>query len=189
MRTVMEMPRQPAFREDRVTQAAARLLELSGGEMFYLGLMKLLYLVDRQALLELGRPISFDRFASMPLGPVLSRTCDLMTQEQQADSYWARFISAPYAYKVRLVGEPPRPDQLSPAEEKIIGEVHQQFGHVDRWKLVDYVHTLKEWKDPQGSSLPLPIRDILMASGWNEEDAQALEFDLTGEAYLEFLTA
>jgi uncharacterized phage-associated protein len=183
------MTRQPAFREDRVTQAAARLLELGGGEMFYLGLMKLLYLVDRRALLELGRPISFDRFASMPHGPVLSRTCDLMTQEQAPDSYWARFISAPYEYKVRLKAAAPPTSALSPAEEAIIASVHDEFGQWSRWKLVDYVHTLKEWHDPNGSSLPLPIKDILTAAGWSEEAARALELDLTGEAYLEYITA
>ena len=48
---------------------AARLLKLHGAAMPYLKLIKLLYLADRQALLELGRPISCDLFVSMPHGP------------------------------------------------------------------------------------------------------------------------
>ena len=92
--------------------------------MSYMKLLKLLYLADRQALLELGRPITFDRFVAMPHGPVLSRTCDLITSEPDplGPTYWGRYISAPSNYEVGLLGEVPN-DQLSPAEEAILDSV------------------------------------------------------------------
>src|SRR5438876_12443906 len=112
------------FREDRTTQAAARLLKRRGGRMPYLSLIKLLYLADRKALLELGRPISYDLFVSMPHGPVLSRTLDLITGEPDPKdpSYWRKYISGPENYHVRLLSEAPN-DRLSTAEETILDRV------------------------------------------------------------------
>jgi hypothetical protein len=49
------------FNERRATEAAARFLKLRGGKMSYLKLIKLLYLLDREALLRWGRPVTTDR--------------------------------------------------------------------------------------------------------------------------------
>ena len=49
------------FREAKTTQAAARLLTLRGGRMNYMKLLKLLYIVEREALLNWGRPVTADR--------------------------------------------------------------------------------------------------------------------------------
>ena len=57
------------YREDKATQAAARLLRLAGGKLNHMKLMKLLYLADRRALIQWGRPITFDWYVSMPHGP------------------------------------------------------------------------------------------------------------------------
>jgi uncharacterized phage-associated protein len=171
-----------SFRERPATQAAARLLHKSGGALPYMKLLKLLYLADRKALLELGRPITFDRYVSMKHGPVLSQTYDLMVAEEAPDehSYWREHISEPRGYSVRLRGEPPR-DALSPAQEKLLDEVFAEFGGMDRWALVDFTHSLPEWQDPHGSSLPIALRDVLRAGGVDDDQAEAIERDLLGE--------
>ena len=172
------------FREDRVTQAAARLLRLRGGRMAYLKLIKLLYFADRRALAELGRPISFDLFVSMPHGPVLSRTYDLVASEPDPTqpSYWHDHISAPDAdYSVQLLREPPN-DQLSPAEESILDAVFARYGRLSRWQVRDESHALPEYRDPEGSSEPISIRDVLVHQGFSEEDAAAVVDALTAEA-------
>jgi len=56
----------PGFNEAKATQAAALLLKLRGGRMNYMKLIKLLYLVDRTALIRWGRPVTFDSYCSMP---------------------------------------------------------------------------------------------------------------------------
>ena len=48
------------FNERRATEAAARFLKLRGGRMKYLKLIKLLYFLDREALLRWGRPVTTD---------------------------------------------------------------------------------------------------------------------------------
>ena len=66
----MQLP----FNEAKAAQTAARLLKLRGGRMSYLKLIKLMYLIDREALLRWGRPVTTDCYVSMDKGPILSRT-------------------------------------------------------------------------------------------------------------------
>ncbi len=175
------------FREDRATQAAARLLRLQGGKMNVMKLIKLLYLVDRTALVKHGRPITFDTYVSMPHGPVLSRTLDRINEEQDPNqaTYWRKYISERQEYDVHLVANAPN-DQLSSAEESLIDEVFGRFGMLDQWQLRDWCHThLPEWQDPHGSVLPIQIRDVLLAEGFSEEEAASVEDALCAEAMLE----
>ena len=72
------------FNERRATEAAARFLKLRGGRMSYLKLIKLLYLLDREALLRWGRPVTTDRYISMDNGPVVSRIYDLIRRRAGA---------------------------------------------------------------------------------------------------------
>jgi len=44
------------FDERKAAQVAGRLISQGGGEMNYMALLKLLYLIDREALLRWGRP-------------------------------------------------------------------------------------------------------------------------------------
>jgi uncharacterized phage-associated protein len=178
------------FREDKTTQAAARLLRARGGRMPYMSLLKLLDFADRRALAELGRPISYDLFVSMPHGPVLSRTLDLITAEPDrgAPSYWRQYISEPENYEVRLLREAPN-DQLSTAEESILDDVFREFGHPSRWQLVERSHELPEWRDTQGSSVPIDLRTILMEQGVTRDDADAIVADLLAEAAVDPLRA
>lgn len=96
---------QLCFDETKTTQAAARFLRLAGGELNYMLLIKLLYLLDREALLRWGRPVSFDTFYSMSLGPVLSTVHDLITEPPvpQHESVWNKVISSPENYCVKLL--------------------------------------------------------------------------------------
>jgi uncharacterized phage-associated protein len=179
------------YREDRAAQAAARLLKLRGGRMAYMKLLKLLYLADREALVSLGRPITYDRMLSMPHGPVLSRTYDLMASEPDPNetSYWHRYISPPGAnYEVELVEEAPA-DQLSRAEEQILEDVFKKFGHMRRWELRDYTHGLPEYQDPKGSSLPIIVADLLRSAGIKEEEIEAIQATLWDEAAVHSLVA
>ena len=177
------------YREPKATQAAARLLMLAGGKLNHMKLIKLLYLVDRRALLKFGRPITFDWYVSMPHGPVLSFTLDRINDSAPPDgtSYWHRFISERRDHEVALLGDAPR-DQLSPAEEQLIEEVWREFGKLNQWELRDYSHSLPEWRDPKGSSLPIEIRDILLGEGFSEDEAREVLETLNAEEFAARLT-
>lgn len=171
------------YREDRTTQAAARLLRHAGGKLNHMKLIKLLYLVERTSLVRFGRPITYDWYYSLPHGPVLSLTLNKINEipEPGHETYWHRYISERKGHEVALRDGVPS-DQLSPAEEKLIDEIHAQFGQMSEWQLRDYSHTLPEWQDPDGSRLPIEIRNILLADGLSEEDVSEVEENIRAEA-------
>jgi uncharacterized phage-associated protein len=156
--------------------------------MSYLKLLKLLYLADRKALIEHGRPITFDRYVSMDHGPVLSQTYNLIVGEESPGehSYWRDFISEPDRYDVHLVKDAPN-GALSAAQERVLDELFAEFGRMSRWDLVHFTHTLPEWVDPHGSSVPIALRDVLRGAGVEDDEADAMAIDLAGEDALERL--
>lgn len=148
--------------------------------MSYMKLIKLLYLVDREALLRWGRPVSTDRYVSMDKGPVLSRTLSLINEGggPDSDGPWSGLISAPGGHEVSLLVSDPPDGELSPAEDDLIKEIFASYGHLSRWELVEHLHTLAEWTDPNGSALPISYRDILRAGGKTEEETAMIEEEL-----------
>ncbi len=71
--------------------------------------------------------------------------------------------------------------KLSPAEEDILRTVFNEFGRQSRWTIVDYMHSLPEWKNPAGSSTPIAISDILQALNESREDIQAIVSEIEQE--------
>ena len=178
---------QPRFQEDKATQVAAELLRLRGGKMSYMKLLKLMYLVDRTALIRWGRPVTYDSFVSMRHGPVLSRTLDLINEQPPPDklSTWNQIISAPHEYDVKLLDDCPT-SELSEAEIKVTREIDAQYGGLDKWELVKVLHDeLPEWENPGDSALPIDYRDVLVAGGKKNPDIEEIESELHGIALLE----
>jgi uncharacterized phage-associated protein len=179
----------PKFREKKATQIAVGLLTMraNNGTMSYLKLIKLMYLVERKSLLKWGRPLIFDSIVSMPKGLVLSQTLDLITSETFGDSYWKQHISAPHNYEVSLIGEEHEFDELSKAETDLIKEVFAEFGRMSRWDLVNFTHTLPEWTEPNGSSIPVEYKRVLEAGGKSEQDIIEIIRDLEETALFEHI--
>ena len=170
------------FNEAKATQAASRFLRLAGGRMNYTLLIKLLYLMDREALLRWGRPVTFDEYFSMHKGPVLSRVLDLITEPSEFERYWDRHISPPSHWEVSLSSDPGAA-QLSEAEEELIDETFKVYSSYlsHPFKLIELLHrTLPEWdKDiPEGRRSPIPILEILKAGNKPNDEIAAIHGEL-----------
>lgn len=174
------------FNEAKATQVAALFLNMRGGEMSYLKLIKLLYFLDRESLLRWGRPVTTDKYVSMDKGPVVSRIFDLITDDHDPgeQSVWRTFISEPRNYCVSLLGEPGT-EELSEAEEELARQVFEQYGHKNRWELVRLSHDLPEWTDPEGSAIPILYRDILKAGKKTPSEIETIERQLESLATAE----
>jgi len=163
------------FREDKATQAASRIIDREGGVINIMKLVKLLYLTDREALIQWGRPITFDAYYSLPRGPIVSNTLDLINDVvpfADGTSYWHTYISERRNNSVSLIGKTPN-DMLSEAEESLIDEIYHRFGNKSEWDLVDLTHDLPEYrKPPDGSRLPIDIADILTDAGFTPEEIE-----------------
>lgn len=170
------------FDERKVAQVAAYFLHKRGGQMSHLKLMKLLYLADRESMGVYGQPISEDRMVSMPHGPVLSQTYDLMLgSTPSSPEGWESLIADIQDHQVKL-RRPVQPDELgrlSDADIDILDRIWDQFGHMTRWQIRDYTHDhCPEWEDPKGSSKPLNPAKVFQALGRSPEEAKELAADL-----------
>jgi uncharacterized phage-associated protein len=167
------------FNQEKATAVAAFLLKLRGGRMSYLKLIKLLYLADREALHRWGFNITTDRYVSMDHGPVVSNIYNLITIDERFKPFWSQYISPPMGeWEVELKSDDIPQNQLSRAEEKLLAEIYATYGTWNRWRLRDFTHDLPEWQDPHGSSIPIPISDVLRAQGSGDDEIDAIMRDL-----------
>jgi hypothetical protein len=163
-----------AFDEVKATQAAALFLKLAGGSLNYTALIKLLYKADREALRRFGIPITTDKYVAMKLGPVTSRIYDRIKASANRNAhptFWSAHIQRPDPLSVALQTDPGT-SELSPIEERLIGEVFAADGGKDCFALADECHRdFPEWNDPGDTSTPIDISDIIAALGLSEEEA------------------
>ena len=139
--------------------------------MRYIKLIKLLYLADRVALIETGMPITGDRYVSMKHGPVLSRVLDLVKDEQPSeDSVWHHHIERRH-FLVHLCNGVDS-DRLSDYDAALLEEIAATYGHWRPWAVVNFTHSLPEWKDPGSSSLPIDPADILRFAGFDDYELE-----------------
>ena len=157
--------------------------------MSYLKLMKLMYLAEKNFILQYGERLTGDTFFCMPKGPVLSSTYELFSG---GNEYWNSWISNCGNYELEFkqqdnvaLDDPLSTfEALSPAVLAVLNEVFNQYGHMNRWDLVALTHgpTCPEWHDPHGSSIPISLRELLSANGKSSEETQDIlnkiaEFD------------
>ncbi len=165
---------QTRFNQRKAAHAAVEFLRLRGNKMSYLKLIKLLYLLDRTALARWERPVTGDRYVSMKLGPVLSNVRDLIVWEQPRNEsdLWHQLIQKVGTYDVELK-KTVEPDSLSQREVDLIHEISKKFGHMGKFQLAEYTHTLPEWKKPESdnSASPLEYEDVLKGVGKTPEEA------------------
>jgi hypothetical protein len=174
----MQLP----FNEVKSTQAAGRFLELAGGKLNYMVLIKLLYMLDRAAMFKWGRPVTFDEYYSMKNGPVLSAVHDLITEQcpPQEGGYWSLHISEPSGYSVSLRSAAGN-DALSEAEEELIQSVFAEYTpYLSRpFELVELLHKiLPEWTEISSGRVLLSHRDILKAADKTDAEVEAITQDL-----------
>ncbi|NOQ13699.1 MAG: DUF4065 domain-containing protein [Methyloprofundus sp.] len=175
------------FSEEKVTHMASYLLIKRGGRMSYMKLLKLLYLAERESLVKWGETMSGDKFVSMPHGPVMSSTYDLL---QNRNTVWNAFINSEANCEVSIKDSVVEDDldELSVAEIKILDSIFEQFGAMGRWEIRDYTHNhCKEWQDPDGSSFPIDPVNILLAKGVSKTEASVLLQHGAEQTYLKNL--
>ncbi|OGP62293.1 MAG: hypothetical protein A2169_06280 [Deltaproteobacteria bacterium RBG_13_47_9] len=177
-----------AFNEVKTTQVAAFFIKKHGGKINYTKLIKLLYLADREALFRWERPLTGDSYVSMPKGPVLSNTYDLINyrQDPQNKSYWYKFISKK-SYDVALKKDP-GVDELSKREIDLIEEIQGKYGHKSWGKMIDICHDCcPEWQHPGKTSIPIRIEDILKELKKSEKEIEIIDEEASNLRYFDFI--
>jgi uncharacterized phage-associated protein len=182
------------FNERKAAQMAAFFLgQTPERKMSHLKLMKLLYLSEREAVRAFGWPISGDRLVSMPHGPVLSQTLNLMDGDVESQpGGWEAWISGKENHELSL-RQPLNAaalDELAPAEIDALKAVWDKFGPLGKWEIRDWTHQhCAEWQDPKGSSLPIAYEALARAVGFDEAAAKELAAQIQTEQEIDRLFA
>lgn len=150
--------------------------------MPYLKLLKLLYFTERKGLLDYGYSITGDKLYSLPHGPILTSTCDLMTGTTK-DLKWSKWIRSVADFSLCLA----RPinnedytesfDLLNKIEIDIVDELYKKYKDLSRWEIRDLTHNpdvCPEWSDPHGSATKITLERLFTSNNRTEEEAQAV---------------
>jgi hypothetical protein len=124
----------------------------------------MLFDCDHLMILERGRPITYDQWASLNKGPVLSNTLNIIRRKRKGRGYWSSRINT-VGKDVELASDP-GDDELSDIEIKIADRAYEEFGNLTLGQAIHKAHEIfKEWSDPGRSSTPITYADILSANG------------------------
>ena len=149
----------------------------SNSRINILKVIKLVYLADRESILQTGFPIIDDDRVSMPHGPVNSMTLRFVKGELE-DGSWSALIKRYGRYEILANTSESTVDcdELSESEIGCLDKVWETFGHMDRYALRDWTHdprNVPEWTNPNGSSLPIPLRSIFEHLNCENADIQS----------------
>lgn len=158
-------PARFSFNEDRATEIAAYLIERAGrgGSLNSAKLIKLMYLIDRAALLEWKRPAIGGDYVSMDNGPVLSEAYELIMGDSAEAGPWAEHIVREGRGSVKLAKKPGT-GRFTKSLRKIIDSVLARHGSKTLAQIIDHCRKhCGEWKDPAGSSRLIAYESIFDA--------------------------
>lgn len=145
--------------------------------------VKLVYLADRESVRRRGHPIQDEARVSMPHGPVNSATYEYLKGAYDPErSGWSAYLADKADHEVGLARNDitlDDLDELSQSEIQILSDVWERFGGMDRWALRDWTHdaaNVPEWKDPNGSSHRITLREIMDAVGMDHAKERSHEY-------------
>jgi uncharacterized phage-associated protein len=165
------------LRVEKTIHAVGVLFRSDGvRRMNYMRLLKLLYIADREALKETGRPITGGRLVAMERGPVPGEIHDLIRGQHTHMPLWDRFFRTE-RYDLEMV-EDPDVRKLSRYEITKLQEVATRHAQDDEWELSRLTHTFEEWnknKPAAGTSRDIGLNDILAALGLADSAAEIAE--------------
>ena len=158
------------FSEAKAAEAAAALLRAAGGRMPVWQLLALLYLADRQALIDTGYPTTGARFAAGPEGPVLEQVCEL-AQAGECPSAWGRHVRPAVDGQLSGTGAPEL-GELSEYDRDLLARTYDGFRGHSPAEIGEHLRCLPEWvgRDPHVNALD-PI-GILRSDGYTDEDIE-----------------
>jgi uncharacterized phage-associated protein len=163
-----------SFSVEKAAQAAATILQLEPHpRMNSHRLLKLLYIADRTALEQMGRPIIGGRLLATTRGPLHSAILDLLHGRAVEAVSWDKLFRLQH-YEVEMI-ENPGNDALSKREIDILHQVRGDHVSRDDVDLGDFASNFKEVKNNRssdGQPLEIPFDQLLAAVGRSADQAQ-----------------
>ena len=155
------------FSPEKSIQLSAYFLDLGGGSLEKLKLVKLLYLADRQFFAEHGEPILWDEYFSLPNGPICSWALKCINKEiaeNISDSFFV--LSGNRNVKLCCVVDRCKLDHLCEEEIKIAEYVWREHGAKTSSQIRNYTHQFcPEYSHVEHGRTRIDYESILAAVG------------------------
>lgn len=158
--------------EKKATQAIAYLLQKAGGTENYTKVLKISYLVDREALIDSGITVVGTKFCNMTNGPLSSDVYDYI-KAAPCHEYWNKHIRKEN-YDIVLSSNP-GDAELSDFDIQLLDSAWEKYGAFDFRQMIKIVHELPEWEDPGQTSEALSEVTIMEAGGVARETVAQLK--------------
>jgi hypothetical protein len=165
----------------KAISATAYVCQLNGGKLDVLKAIKTIYLAERRALLEWHRPITGDSFFSMDNGPIVSRIYDLICARiggPEMDAW--KTVFCPRSGDVIELKKLPDFKPLSRREKAALEDANARLRHLSIGQVIDLVHALPEWQNPNGSSIPIDPKSIFFHENFGEGEVKEIEREIAG---------
>ena len=148
------------------------LLKL-GGSVDSLKLMSLMYLAERESLLQCGHTMTHGEvFVSTPEGIALKHVYRLMLKGKGSPSPWC-FVIRNEDGMHSLINKDHWFGWMSQFKEQIVETIVDRYGSWTGKKLSKYIReNCKEWKPTKDYHLPITVFNIFKALGFSDEDAR-----------------
>lgn len=171
------------FNEKKMLQIISYLLSLHNNEMEKLKLIEELYLIDRASIDENNTSVSGDEFFSLKYGPVLSNTLNIINDIPNGNS-WVEYLSIYNNKKIRLI-KPFDEGRLSKKDKYFIQLISDKYKNYTTSQLIEYTHTLPEWKRLKANNTKIRFADIMKALGKSDEEIAYVkeEYNSLSELY------
>ncbi|MBQ7538509.1 MAG: SocA family protein [Treponema sp.] len=163
---------------NKLIQIVFFILKRNNLSMNYMKLIKLLYLADRAALDAYGETITENSAVSMDQGPVLSELYDYIKNSKHDDAQrlWNNYF-VKNKHSLDCINTDIDDGELCEYEESILEEIDNLYKDKTPWQMVDLVHNVNvcpEWRDPNGSALPIRTNEVLSYLGYSKEERDFL---------------
>lgn len=156
------------FRSQKVLEIITFLLSLNHNKMEKLKLIKELYLIDRLSIDETNMSITGDEYFSLPHGPILSNTLNIINDIEN-NHEWKEYLKIEPPYTIILL-KPFHYGMLSKKDMKYIEFISEKYSSWTASELRNYTHTLPEWKEPYGYNRKIHFADIMKALGKDDDE-------------------
>jgi uncharacterized phage-associated protein len=166
------------FSEKKATQAAAILLnDLPGKQMDFYSFLKLLYIADRMSLQETGTSLINDDLIAMDEGPLPDIVYNCIKGQAARCAFWREHIRREEEGYALSVMRDPGDSELCDYEIQLLHRVALEYGRKTWYELRKLTHEFAEYVTNyvEGTSRPIPLRDVLVAVGREGQAKQIIE--------------
>ena len=151
-----------SYLEEKAVAAARLLLLLEDKSVDITRLIKLLYLCERESLLQRNNPIFGDSYKSLPFGPAVQVTYSKL------QASWGGLLR--HGHLV-ILKEDRGIAALSKKQVNLITQVSENFLSLEDWQLTDYCYKLPEYQYSKDSIL---VRELLKFLGKTPEEIESI---------------